>query len=157
VTYEHAAEPNSEAAMAKSKSGKKLKIPKRIGGVKVPKAARKGPVADFLNSSGGQVLLAEALVLAAGVFGINQLRSTSGRNGADARGTIEEASARLAHACSEALKAFRAALAEDPPAAEDAIADSDLAQAETEVEALEKEKPSVKKKTRDSATARATH
>jgi hypothetical protein len=49
------------------KKGKALnvKVPKRIAGVKIPKTVRKGPVADFLNSSGGQVLIAEALLLAA--------------------------------------------------------------------------------------------
>jgi len=136
--------------MAKSKSGKKLKLPKRIGGVKIPKAARKGPVADFLNSSGGQVLLAEALVLAAGVFGINQLRSSSdSTGGSDARSTLEEASARLAYACSEALKAFRAALAENRPPAEDASVGRDVApEEETEV---------VKKKPSASETATSTH
>ena len=45
-----------------------VKIPKRIAGVKIPKTVRKGPVADFLNSSGGQVLIAEALLLAARSF-----------------------------------------------------------------------------------------
>jgi hypothetical protein len=139
----------SEAAMAKSKSGKKLKLPKHIGGVKIPKAARKGPVADFLNSSGGQVLLAEALVLAAGVFGINQLKSSDSTGGSDARSTLEEASARLAYACSEALKAFRAALAEDRPPAEDTSVGRDVAPEEaTEV---------VKKKPSASETATSTH
>jgi hypothetical protein len=46
---------------------KRIKIPKRIAGVKIPKGIRKGPIADFLNSSGGQVVLAEAL-LAFGAF-----------------------------------------------------------------------------------------
>jgi hypothetical protein len=46
---------------------KKIKIPKRIAGVKIPKGIRKGPIADFLSSSGGQIVLAEAL-LAFGAF-----------------------------------------------------------------------------------------
>lgn len=95
---------------------KKVKLPKRIAGVKIPKAARKGPVADFLNSSGGQMLLAEALVLAAGVFGVRRLSTPSGTvGGLGMRENIAEASARLSYACGEALKAFRAALAQPPP------------------------------------------
>jgi hypothetical protein len=123
--------------------------------VKIPKAARKGPVADFINSSGGQVLLAEALVLAAGVFGINQLRSSSGSAGStDARGTIEEASARLSYACSEALKAFRAALADTAHATgteTGAAQDSDPAEPEPVV--LEEEAPRLKKKKPQAAAA----
>jgi hypothetical protein len=57
---------------------KKVKLPKRIAGVKLPKATRKGPIVDFLNSSGGQVLLAEALVLAAGVFGARRVAAQAG-------------------------------------------------------------------------------
>jgi hypothetical protein len=60
---------------------KKLKLPKRIAGVKIPKAARKGPVADFINSSGGQVLLAEALVLAAGGVRDQQAQGVLGVGG----------------------------------------------------------------------------
>lgn len=41
----------------------KLKIPKRVAGVKIPKSVRKGALASFLNSGAGQVLLAEALVV----------------------------------------------------------------------------------------------
>ena len=46
----------------------KIRLPKRVAGVKIPKAVRKGPIGDFLNSSGGQVILAQALVAVAGVF-----------------------------------------------------------------------------------------
>jgi hypothetical protein len=147
--------------MAKSKSPKKLKklkLPKRIAGVKIPKTARKGPVADFLNSSGGQVLLAEALVLAAGAFGVSQLKSSSGSAGSgDARSTIEEASARLSHACTEALKAFRAALAEDISSAGDPDVGRDASpDAAIETDVLEAEGAGVKKKRSTSQTVTAT-
>jgi len=100
---------------------KKVKLPKRIAGVKLPKATRKGPIVDFLNSSGGQVLLAEALVLAAGVFGARRVAAQAGAPWDPgtreniARENIADASARLAHASREALKAFRAALSEPSP------------------------------------------
>jgi hypothetical protein len=142
--------------VAKSKK-RKLKLPKRIAGVKIPKAARKGPVADFINSSGGQVLLAEALVLAAGVFGINQLRASSGSAGStDARGTIEDASARLSYACSEAMKAFRAALAASARGTDASMTgEQDSDAAEREQVAVEEDAPRLKKK--KSGTAEATH
>ena len=44
-----------------------FKIPKRLAGVKIPKGIRKGPIGDFVKSSGGQVVLAEAL-LALGTY-----------------------------------------------------------------------------------------
>ena len=101
--------------MAKRK--KVVKLPKRIAGVKIPKAARKGPVADFLNSSGGQVLVAEALVLLAGAYGHRRMRR-NGRIGSEEgiAEAISDASARLSHAFGEGVRAFRAALAESPAA-----------------------------------------
>ena len=47
---------------------KKLKVPKRIAGMKVPKAARKGPLGVFLSSTAGRVLVAEAILIAAGAL-----------------------------------------------------------------------------------------
>ena len=87
---------------------KKLKLPKRIAGVKIPKTVRKGPVADFLNSPGGQELIAEMLTLAGAAF--------------PERGTAE-ATARLAHAFAEAARAFRTAM-EDPSFEADSEDDS---------------------------------
>ena len=109
---------------------KKLKLPKRIAGVKIPKAARKGPVADFINSSGGQVLLAEALVPAAGVFGVRRLETSTGDSAQDIRENLAEASARLSYACSQARKAFRAALAEPAPDVANASAEPDETQSD---------------------------
>ena len=50
--------------MAKSR----IKVPKRVAGVKIPKAVRKGPVMDFVNSKSGRVLIAQALTAAVGVL-----------------------------------------------------------------------------------------
>jgi hypothetical protein len=133
---------------------KKVKLPKRIAGVKIPKAARKGPVADFLNSSGGQVLLAEALVLAAGVFGVRRMASPSGVSGDfGMREHIAEASGRLSYACGEALRAFRAALEESAPMAAAAAEEADVAHSEELPEPRDDEVVTVAKKKR--ATSRS--
>lgn len=46
----------------------KIKLPRRIAGVKIPKAIRKGPIGHFLNSGAGQLVIAETLVAAAAAF-----------------------------------------------------------------------------------------
>ena len=43
---------------------KHMRVPKRIAGVKIPKPIRKGGIGKFLNTTTGQVLLAEALFAA---------------------------------------------------------------------------------------------
>ena len=52
---------------------KKAKLPKRILGVKVPKQIRKGPLGQFLASSGGQVVVVEALLAAAAFYGARRI------------------------------------------------------------------------------------
>jgi hypothetical protein len=109
-----------------------VKVPKRIAGVKIPKTVRKGPIVDFLNSSGGQVLIAEALLLAARSFAGKRVdpdspvgefinhpvekakeAALSGKAAAQRAGNgASEASAKLAHAFEEGMRAFRAALGE---------------------------------------------
>jgi len=131
----------------------KVKLPKRIAGVKLPKATRKGPIADFLNSSGGQVLLAEALVLAAGVFGARRVAAQAGAPwDPGMREHIADASARLAHASREALQAFRAALSEPSPLL-DEISDTDDTSSEESPGFVPAEEVAVAKKKR--ATSRA--
>jgi hypothetical protein len=101
----------------------KFKIPKRLAGVKIPKGIRKGPIGDFVKSSGGQVVLAEAL-LALGTYlaarrvdpdgateilrhPIDSIRS--GLAGESAR-YRDLTSTRLARAFEVGLQAFRAEL-----------------------------------------------
>jgi hypothetical protein len=123
--------------MNKRRKTLNVKVPKRIAGVKIPKPVRKGPVVDFLNSSGGQVLIAEALLLAAGSYAAKRVdpdspvgefihhplekakeAALSGKAAAHRAGKGRaEASKRLAHAFEEGMRAFRAALGE-PVAAE---------------------------------------
>jgi len=132
---------------------KKVKLPKRIAGVKLPKATRKGPIVDFLNSSGGQVLLAEALVLAAGVFGVRRVAAQPGAPwDPGMREHIAGASARLAHASRAALQAFRAALSEPSPLL-DEISDTDDTSPEESAGYVPAEEVAVAKKKR--ATSRA--
>jgi hypothetical protein len=108
----------------------KLKIPKRIAGVKIPKSVRKGALGSFLNSSAGQLLLAEALVLLGGVLGVKGTDSRSavgrtlrhpvealtdiGEGGsaltAAAGASVADESERIAAAFREGIEAFRVAL-----------------------------------------------
>jgi hypothetical protein len=96
----------------------KLRIPKRIAGVEIPKTVRKGPVAKFLNSSAGQLLLAEALVVVGGALAAE--RSGSGSRLAElvrnrASGAAKDGeevdngreASRLSFALNEAMSAFR--------------------------------------------------
>ena len=111
------------------KSRKTLKVPKRIAGLKIPKTVRKGPVVDFLNSSGGQVLIAEALLLAARSFAgkrvdpdspvgefinhpVEKAKEAAVSGKAAAQWAGNGASAKLVHAFEEGMRAFRAALGE---------------------------------------------
>ncbi len=101
--------------MAKSSKGKsKIKVPKRVAGVKIPKAVRKGPVMDFVNSSAGRLLVAQALTAALAAFAIKESDSSAGeRIKAGARSaeeTVKENTARLGYAFAEGVRAFREAL-----------------------------------------------
>ena len=50
--------------------GKKIKVPKKIAGVKIPKGIRKGAVVKFLNTPPGQVVLAQVLLMIGGAFAL---------------------------------------------------------------------------------------
>jgi sRNA-binding protein len=96
----------------------RIKVPKRVVGVKIPKAVRKGPVMDFVNSKAGRILLAQALTAAIGVIAYKQAgedtRERVGnkvKNGADeAKEALKRNTARLSFALGEAVTAFRTAL-----------------------------------------------
>lgn len=101
--------------MAKS-SGKltKIKVPKRVAGVKIPKTMRKGPVMEFVNSSAGKLLIAEALTAALAVFAYKHVDSDTGRRikeGAhDAEAALKRNTARLTRAFGDGVRAFRESL-----------------------------------------------
>ena len=102
-----------------------IKLPKRLAGIKIPKAVRKGPLGQFLNSHAGQVILAEAVVAAAAVFtaakadedspvadGLRHPVEGARHLGQVVAMTSADHSERLAHACHAAGRAFREALRE---------------------------------------------
>jgi len=103
----------------------KSRLPKKIAGMKIPKSVRKGPVAQFLYSTGGQVAIAEALVIAAGVFAGRQnpdsaagqlLRNpgeslkAAGRSTVRAKDSVTRGSKKLSYAFAAAMQTFRSAL-----------------------------------------------
>ena|SRR5690349_21460588 len=112
-------------------SKSRIKLPKRIAGVKVPKSVRKGPIMDFVNSSGGQLLLAEAVMAAVGLFAARQANGGAAgevlshpvdslqragqkvaRGAGDAQDQLARSTARLRFALEEGVRAFREALVE---------------------------------------------
>jgi hypothetical protein len=128
---------------------KKLKLPKRIAGIKIPKTIRKGTVGEFMSSPAGQLVIAEALVAAAGVFTVKKADENLDaadvvkHPGDSVRRVAQSLTAsgsdqteRLTFALKEAARAFKTAMENGPPAQA-----SDGAPARTEPE------PSAKKKT----------
>jgi hypothetical protein len=110
-----------------SKSRSKIKVPKRVAGVKIPKAVRKGPVLQFVNSPAGKLLVAEALTAALAVFAYKQAEDGGERiklSTRDAEQALKRNTARLTHAFGEGVRAFREALSQ-PPA--DLVEEPDLA------------------------------
>jgi hypothetical protein len=109
--------------MAKSS---KIKVPKQIVGVRIPKSVRKGPIMDFVNSTTGRVLIAQAITAAIGVFAYRKadpetrdhVRSKVKKGANDARELMTRSTALLSFALGEAVTAFRTAL--DQPAANEA-------------------------------------
>jgi hypothetical protein len=55
---------------------KQIKIPKRLAGIKIPKGIRRGAVVKFMNTPAGQVVLAQALLLIGGAFGLGKARQS---------------------------------------------------------------------------------
>lgn len=108
---------------------KKLKLPKRIAGIKIPKTIRKGPVRDFMSSPAGQLVIAEALVAAAGVFTVKKAdenldAAQAVKHPGDSAHRIVQSltesdsdrTQRLTFALKEAARAFKAAMESGPPA-----------------------------------------
>src|SRR5215217_8629342 len=102
------------ARMAKSDT---LKLPKKIAGVKVPKALRHpGTIADFLNSPVGRFVLAEALIAAAAALKnykpvaetVGQVAETVEKAGSEAATTakdlVQSAASGLADVATEVVR-----------------------------------------------------
>lgn len=103
----------------------KIKLPKRIGGLKIPKTVRKGPIAKFLNSGPGQIVMAQALVGAAAAFTAAKSDAPIGdiarhplKHARRARQELTKAGTertdRLSFAIGEAAHAFKAAMESGP-------------------------------------------
>ncbi|WP_395673204.1 hypothetical protein [Phenylobacterium sp.] len=109
-------------------SKKKKSLPKRIGGVKVPKAVRKGGMAKVLKSKAGQALIAEAVMAVAAVATAKKasdnpkvrrftheaaeaVRDKSGKGKAE----VGAAGGVLAFALGEAVRSFSDALRNGEP------------------------------------------
>jgi|SRR5688572_7473684 hypothetical protein len=101
--------------MAKSSGKSKIKVPKRVAGMKIPKTVRKGPVMDFVNSSAGRLLIAEGLAAALAVLAYKNVDSETGQRikagTKDAEAALRRNTARLSYAFSEAVRVFRESLA----------------------------------------------
>ena len=135
--------------MAKSR----IKVPKRLAGVKIPKAVRKGPVMDFVNSKSGRILIAQALTAALGVLAYQKASPETRervrgkiKNGADeTTDALKRSTARLSFAFGEAVTAFRTSL-QQATAAPDA---------ETAAQELEQQLEDVKGRTGKKRSHRA--
>ena len=108
-----------------AKKGKKSKgvIPKRIAGVKVPKAVRKGRFGELLASRTGQAVIAKAILGAGAVAAGMKARSSPkvrnlargakdriGDTSREATRDVGEAGSALAYALGEAARTFAEAL-----------------------------------------------
>jgi hypothetical protein len=107
---------------------KRIKLPKRIAGIKIPKSVRKGLLGEYIRSAPGQLLIAEALLLAGETLGDSaspggnrsamkvpdRLNASGGRFADDdvvkGIGAGDDAGSRFSKALTAALGAFRATL-----------------------------------------------
>jgi hypothetical protein len=148
----------------------KIKIPKRVAGMKIPKAVRKGPIRDFLNSSAGQLLMAEGLIVLSGALAakkadpnspmgkfvhhpLDSMRNLSAAGASDALG---HESSKLSNAFSEAIRAFRGAL-DEPPRADDESTTQDAGEVMTGDLQTEPERPKKKPSGSRSGTQSTPH
>ncbi|HEY8617756.1 hypothetical protein [Phenylobacterium sp.] len=116
--------------MAKKKRKTKSLLPKRIAGVKVPKAVRKGRFAELLASRTGQMLIAEAIMAVGALGGAKKAgQSPSARSflhdaaehvraRGDGRVEAGAAGGALAYALGEAARSFADALRSGAPQAD---------------------------------------
>ncbi|MFL6578369.1 MAG: hypothetical protein ACJ8MR_17225 [Povalibacter sp.] len=99
---------------------KLVKIPKRVAGMKIPKAIRKGPIIDFINTPAGQLVLAQTLIAIGGWYAAKEGTDPDSRTGEALRHPIDavrslntdEMRERLARAFAEAARTFRSVMEE---------------------------------------------
>jgi hypothetical protein len=107
--------------MAK-KAKKRNRLPKRVAGVKVPKALRRGRLGRLLASPVGQAIIIESVVrtgehmLSRNSASGSALRDVAGRSGAAASGLGHQAadqSSQVVYALRQAARSFIDAMQED--------------------------------------------
>jgi hypothetical protein len=103
-------DPEGEMAKAKSKSSNKgTGMPKKVAGVKVPKAVRQSKsLGTLLNSGLGREILADALIAAAGAAAAALTRTRPVRNAGRA---VAETGSEAASATSDAVQTAAGAVA----------------------------------------------
>ena len=112
-------------------------LPKRIAGVKVPKAVRKSQFGQMLASPSGQKLLAEAIVAVGAIASAKRVKNSPEardaldgaadklREGKNAtKDTASDAVGVLAYALGEAVRSFTEALQRRGAGARDEVEDS---------------------------------
>lgn len=112
--------------MSKKKKSKSL-LPKKIAGVKVPKAVRKGRFGELLASKTGQALIAEAIMAAGAVAGAKKASDSSKarsfvhdaaqavrKAGDSPKADVQGATDVIAYALGEAARTFADALRRGP-------------------------------------------
>jgi hypothetical protein len=131
----------------------KLKIPKRVAGIRIPKSVRKGPVADFIKSSAGQEVIAQALVVLGGTFAARRSDSAAGEFlRRPARAAEDHESDRLSAAFRDAVQAFRATMEQERPRdTADAEPESDSEMEERDMGSVERTEVSRARRSRASS------
>ena len=100
---------------------KLVKIPKRVAGMKIPKAIRKGPIVDFINTPAGQLVLAQTLIAIGGWYTAKESTDPDSSAGDALRHPVDtlrslnsdEMRERLARAFAEAARTFRDVMQDD--------------------------------------------
>jgi hypothetical protein len=108
-------------AVKEADMSKLVKIPKRVAGMKIPKAIRKGPIEDFINTPAGQLVLAQTLIAIGGWYTAKESTDPDSRAGDALRHPVDtlrslnsdEMRERLARAFAEAARTFRDVMQDD--------------------------------------------
>lgn len=111
--------------MAKTKKSKSM-LPKRVAGVRVPKALRKGRAGRFLTSPAGMALMAEGLAVAGAIRAVRKADPASeiGRLRDDPKAEIKRLKGKVGDAGAGSADALRGAFTAASAAFADALRSS---------------------------------
>ena len=144
---------------------RRVKLPKRIAGVKIPKAIRKGPVMDFLNTPAGQVVLAQAVLLMGGAFAVDKARDSGAMKnplqaltgaGHDLQDRASHTAAKLTQAFAAAAHAFRDVMESDDDLPHAKASGSMAEAAQSSADVTDDQAEGSRKKSRSRAEAPST-